>query len=313
MSARRDPLPEFRFAVVADAPADARTWLDIVSSAEALGYHDLLITDHLTGGLSAIPALTAAAGATAQVGARIGLGSYVLNGDLRNAAVMVAEFRALQQLGATHLTLGVGAGWLPGDYVVAGVPLDSGEVRFARFARSVRLIRESISAGLEGVELLVAGARQRVLTLAGATADVVSIVPRLAVPLGAGGPMDHRDMLPDKVDEQVGWVHRGAADRGDPPILNHLVWGVAITTDVEPVRDRIAQAWGCSVDDAAELLPYLTGTVDEVARTLVARRARWGFSYVVVPAAVAVVFAPVLTMLRRGPGHSTPAPPPVRQ
>jgi probable F420-dependent oxidoreductase len=301
-------LPEFRFAVVADAPVDARAWLDIVSRAEALGYDDVLITDHLTGGLSAIPALTAAVGATTRVGARIGLGSYVLNGDLRNAAILVAEFRALQQLGAPRLTLGVGAGWLPEDYATAGVPFDSGALRFERFSRSVRLIRESISARLDGVDLLVAGARQRVLTLAGATADLVSIVPRLALPLGAGGPMDHRDMLPDKVDEQVGWVHRGAAGRDNPPILNHIVWGVAITTDVEPVQDQIAQAWGCSVDDAAELLPYLIGTVDEVAHTLVARRARWGFSHVVVPAAVAVVFAPVLTALRRGTDHSTPTP-----
>ncbi|WP_326584645.1 LLM class flavin-dependent oxidoreductase [Streptomyces sp. NBC_00481] len=284
------PPEPFRFAVVAELTYPPDHWRDLVRRCETLGYDALYVTDHAHQRLSPIPALTAAA----TLGDRLRLGTYVLNNDLRDPALVTRDLLTLHALSGHRAILGLGAGWLPADYRDTRLPLEPGPLRYERLRTALDTVRAVLAAADHAPPLLVGGARRRILTLAGQQADIVSIVP----PLGPTGPLDPADGLPERVDARMNWVREGAVGRPRPPLLNHLVWACLVTEDPSPVRAALAAHLGHSLKDVARMVPYLIGTVDEVAEALLARRERWGFSLVTVPEAAVETFVPVMSLLR---------------
>ena len=59
----------------------------------------------------------------------------------------------------------------------------------------------------------------------------------------------------------------------------------------------MAPAFGISEDEALDVPLTLFGTVDEMCDTLEQRRARWGFTYWIVPDDAMEAFAPVVARL----------------
>ena len=115
----------FRFLVGARGVQDRRTLLEDARAAEAVGYSDLTVHDHLTPQLGPIALLTAVAMATE----RLRLCPLVFNNDLRHPAVLAQELATLDVLSGGRVVAGIGAGWMTADYATTGLSLDRPGIR----------------------------------------------------------------------------------------------------------------------------------------------------------------------------------------
>lgn len=96
-------------------------WADYARKVESLGYSTLLLSDHIAwGGLAPLPALLIAADATTT----LRLGIHVLTNDFHHPARLAHEAATVDLLSDGRLELGLGAGWLRGDYEAMGMPFD---------------------------------------------------------------------------------------------------------------------------------------------------------------------------------------------
>lgn len=290
----------FEFALVSDGDTTEKEWRELARRAEDLGYDALLISDHVDQRLAPVPALAAAA----EVTGRLVVGTYVLNNDLRNPLMLARDAATLHALSEGRFQLGLGAGWYRVDYERTGIAFEPGRVRHERLREAVALCRSHLAGRAGGEEeptgrhgrppLLLGGTRRRMLSLAAREADIVSVVPAL----GPDGPTDLDDSSPARLDEKIAWVRAEAAAREPFPRLNHLVWECFVTPRPGPVEEALARAVGRTPEQLRELACFLVGTAAQVRETLWARRERWGFGYVTVPAATAERFAPVVAGLK---------------
>jgi len=155
-------------------PTFGVTWaevLEVARRAEAGGYDDLWVPDHLLGipdpatpVLDGWTTLAALAGATR----RIGLGTLVVAASFRPPRVLAKAAETLGGIAAGRLTLGLGAGWLREEHDAFGLPFPSHAERIARLAETVEAVRELAP----GVPVLVGGASARALELAARSADL---------------------------------------------------------------------------------------------------------------------------------------------
>ena len=288
--------PPFEFGLVSDGQCSPKEWYDLAETAERLGYHALLVSDHVQQRMAAIPALAAAAAVTS----RLRLGTYVLNSDLRNPVVMARAMAGVHALSGGRAILGMGAGWLSDDYVRVGTTFESGAIRLARLRQAFGMVRATLAedtasdaaGGLGPMRTMLGGSRPGLLTLAGREADIVSVAPASFLPGGSAEPW-----LPSAVDAAVDRIREGAAGRDSMPVLNHVVWECYVTHRAQRVFEALAEAVGAAPDQVRAMPAFLVGTVEEVAETLLDRRKRWGFSLVTIPAAAAEAFAPVAARL----------------
>jgi alkanesulfonate monooxygenase SsuD/methylene tetrahydromethanopterin reductase-like flavin-dependent oxidoreductase (luciferase family) len=120
------------------------------------------------------------------------------------------------------------------------------------------------------------------LRLAGKHADIVSV---LGTSVASGTVEDSPlERMPDEVDRKLGWIREGAGERYSQIELN-LIPTVVLSDDRRIAADRIIdeRRWaGVTPDDVLGMPSLLIGTHDEIAETLIERRARYGFSYYVV-------------------------------
>jgi probable F420-dependent oxidoreductase len=218
-------MPPFHFL------ADAR---EIVSGtelaararhAEELGYHALVVTDHLTGQLSPVVAMTAMAAATST----LRVGAFVLNNDLRHPAVLAQDLAAIDVVSGGRLDIAIGAGWNRPEYEAIGLPFDPTPVRQARLAEAVTVLKGCLSGepfsfagehyrissytGEASVQrphppVFIGGGGRRTLTLAAKQADIVGLAPRLT----AAG-LDPTSLTLAATREKIEWVRDAAGDR----------------------------------------------------------------------------------------------------
>src|SRR5260370_39389668 len=136
---------KFRFAAQLSKAPDgtARSWAEQAKKAEDLGYSTLLMPDHFGDQLAPVPALMAAADATAH----LRIGSLVFDNDYRHPLVLAKEAATLDLLSDGRLELGLGAGWMRNDYEQAGMPYDPPGVRVDRFVEGIRIIKGLMADG----------------------------------------------------------------------------------------------------------------------------------------------------------------------
>ncbi len=84
----------FRFGVYAFSAPSGEAWAAFARRAEELGYDTLYVPDHLSGQISPIAALSAAAAVTT----RLRIGPYVFANDFRHPLVMASEAATLDLL-----------------------------------------------------------------------------------------------------------------------------------------------------------------------------------------------------------------------
>lgn len=286
----------FRFGVVAGGSADAAGWVNLARHVENLGYSTMLLPDNVSVGLVApLPAITAAATATSS----LRVGTFVLNCAVRNPEQVAWEAASVDFLTAGRFELGLGAG-RPGaesDGELLGVPFGSPRERVAQLRETIDaydalLATDSAGSGQppgmfartvqDRPPLLIAAGGDKMLELAGARADIVTL----------GLPPRTTD---DGLAERTQRLHDLAGDR-----FEDLELGInlaAIGADLPPWATRMFGG-----DDPQELIEMgsitlLAGSPDEMADTLLRRRDKTGVSYVTVNADYREQFAPVVERL----------------
>jgi probable F420-dependent oxidoreductase len=286
--------------------------LEIAQRAEAAGASVLLGVDHL-GSWGALPRLVTAAQFT---GLRIG--TLVLNNDLRHPPVLAQELAAVDAMTDGRLEIGLGAGWNRPEYEAAGLTFDPPRERLRRMQASLRMLRQALGEGRIDYEaddaypaihqdglprsvqrphppFLVGGGGPKLLAFAAREADIVGIDPRS---LPGGGP-DVTDITEAAVDRKIGWIREAAGDRWAELEINIIVWQLDPDfhrrTDAPPRRMR-----GISEEELPRSPHYLVGDTDEMVDTLLARRERWGISYVSFGSRDLPIMQPIIARLASG-------------
>jgi probable F420-dependent oxidoreductase len=310
----------FRFGVhTSDAP-DGPAWAEAARRYEELGFSSLLVRDHFDDQLAPIVAMTAAACATTA----LRVGCLVFDNDYRHPLVLAKEMATLDVLSGGRVELGIGAGWMGSDYEQAGMTYDAPGVRVDRMIEGVQIIKALHGDGpvdfdgkhytISGHDalpkpvqrphtpILIGGGGKRVLTFAAREADIIGLNPRN---LGNDAWADTNvgDATDEATDRKVAWIREAAGPRFDAIEISIVVPFIIETDDRTGMAEGIAAGLpraGGEVATAARVLesPYvLLGTLDEMAKTLEARRDRWGISYVVFNADSVDAAAPLVERL----------------
>ena len=147
----------FRFGVQSYSATSPQDWRDQAKRAEDLGFSTFSVADHVIGpgpalaatnhpvqDVAAIPAMAVAIEATET----ISVGARVFCVDYRQPVMFAKELATLDFFSGGRLELGLGAGWLQGEYEAMGVPWDRAGVRLDRFEETITLIRQFFGDGL---------------------------------------------------------------------------------------------------------------------------------------------------------------------
>lgn len=281
----------FRFGIPLAEGGPPADLAEEAKVAEALGYSTLQSFDQLALERSSpIPALAFAAAVTT----KIRISSYVLDNGYRHPVVLAKEAVALDQLSGGRLELGIGAGYSEDEYRGSGLAFPPGAERVARLEEAVAILKDlfrdgrvSRARGHYGVDaftlpaqpvqrpwppLMLAGARQRLLTLAGREADIVSLAVTSWDFQARGGPG-----LED-ARRKIAWA-RGAAG----PRAGEVEFEILINARFGATRAGAIAEASARTGAPTEVLqdsPYLVaGPPEEIAETLRERRRDLGISY----------------------------------
>ncbi len=133
------------------------------------------------------------------------------------------------------------------------------------------------------------------LGIAAREADIVGVNPSLAA--GRLGPEVVETTTAEYYDQRIGWVREAAGERFDSLELQCLTFVVQIVPDRQDAVDRLSSVMGSTPEQVDGSPIVLIGTIEQIVETLVERRERWGFSYIVVHEAEMEAFAPVVAAL----------------
>src|SRR6185437_11866212 len=109
--------------------------------AEEMGYHALVVPDHLLGQLSPVVAMATVAAATST----LRVSGFVLNNDLRHPAVLAQDLASIDVLSGGRLDVAIGAGWNKPEYDAVGIGFDPVRVRQERLAEAIAVVKGSFS------------------------------------------------------------------------------------------------------------------------------------------------------------------------
>lgn len=203
------------------------------------------------------------------------------------------------------------------DYEEAGITYDSAGTRIRRLRESVDILQAllagrrvdvdgefySIAATLSepqpvqpgGIPLMLAGGKQKMLTLAGEKADIVGFNPGLTA--GVIDERAGRTATAEKTDEKLTWIRDGAGQRFDQIELQTRIHVTMVTDDRDKVASELAPLLGVTPEEALESPHALVGTVAQLIDEVQRWRDRWGISFVSVNGTDMEVFAPVVDAL----------------
>lgn len=287
-------------------------WRQRVRRYQELGFESIHFPDHFfwqqwdpLAGLGAIAA----------VADRVAVGTSVLDLGFYQPAVLARWAATLAGIAGGGCELGLGAGWSGDDYRVAGIPYEAAGARIERLVEALQLIPslwEKDETDFHGQHytldhappvltrplprrprLLVGGTRPRVLGIAGAHADIVSVFASLEqaaasdmtrelesvfAPFARGSTMQ-------LYAEKTGWAREGAVKAGRDPDaleLHTIVTHTAVAEDAEPWRTRLLDEVKVEPGVAEAAMTFLIGSPAQVRDTLQQRREATGISYYVI-------------------------------
>ncbi len=290
----------FHFLADARAIVDGKALAETARRAESMGFHALVVPDHLIEQLSPVPAMATIAAATDH----LRIAAFVLNNDLRHPAVLAQDLASLDVLSGGRLDVAIGAGWNKPEYDAIGLPFDPTPVRQARLAESITVLKGLFAAGpfsfrgghytiteLDGYPkpvqrphppFLIGGGGRRTLELAAREAQIVGLAPRI----GANRRVDAHSLTLEATREKLAWVRAAAGDRFGDLELNVYpsTWPVAVTDDLHGeagrVIDSIRERTGVELTEAQVLdAPHLfIGSVDRFVEKFQRLREELGIS-----------------------------------
>jgi probable F420-dependent oxidoreductase len=290
----------FHFLADAREVLSGRELTERARRAEAIGYHALVIPDHLIEQLGPIAAMAWIAAATD----RLRIAAFVFNNDLRHPAVLAQELASLDVLSGGRLDVAIGAGWNEPEYSAIGMRFDPTQVRSARLGEAIAVLKGAFGedrfsfAGehyaitdLDGQPkpvqrphppFLIGGGGRRTLELAAREAQIVGLAPRI-LPGRRGDP---RSITFEATAEKIGWVRAAAGDRFHDLEFNvYPSQSPVVVTDHARAEARKAAAAaqarsGVEVteDDFLESPQVLIGSIDGLVEKLRGVRERLGIS-----------------------------------
>ncbi len=307
------PLRPFRFGVQASSAKTRAEWVDLALRTEGQGYSCLTMPDHYDEQMAPVPALMTAANVTTT----LRVGALVWDNDYKHPAVLAKELATMDVLSDGRLELGIGAGWLISDYEQMGIPYDSAKIRIDRFVEGIKVIKGAMAQGpfsfsgehytITGYNgtpkpiqapcppILIGGGGKRVLSIAAREADIIGINATMSA--GVVGPDAISTMTAAAVDEKVDIVRVAAGARLADIEMNVRAFLVNITDDAAGAAAGIATMMGVEQKMVEETPFALVGPPSKLIEDLLARRERWGFSYIIVGAEDIDSFAPVVSAL----------------
>ena len=303
----------FRFGVQCSRAASRADWIALARRSEDNGFDCLTMPDHFTDQLAPVPALQAAADATT----KLRVGALVWDNDYKHPVVLAKELATIDLLSEGRLEIGLGAGWMISDYEQAGIAYDPAGVRIDRFIEGLEIMKRAMADGpfsfagkhytitnYDGQPkpvqrpmppILIGGGGKRVLSLAAREADIIGINGTMTA--GVVGPDAISTMTAAAVDEKVSIVREAAGTRLDHIEMNIRAFFVKVTDDAAGTLSGVAQMIGVEPEMVAATPFALIGSPDKIVEDLLARRERWGFSYIIVGAEDVDSFAPVVAAL----------------
>lgn len=308
------PIKPFRFGIQTSSQPDRTSWVNLAKRTEANGFDALTMPDHFNDQLAPIPALMTAADATTT----LRVGALVWDNDYKHPVVLAKELATIDVLSGGRLEIGLGAGWMVSDYEQSGMTYDRAGVRIDRFIEGLDVIRGCMAtepfsyAGkhytitdYNGLPkpiqspcppILIGGGGKRVLTYAAQHADIIGINATLTA--GAVGPEVIATMSAAAVDDKAAIVRGAVGGRVNNIEMNIRAFMVNVTNDAQGSIERLAKGMHVEPSMIAESPFALMGPPSKLIEDLLARRERWGFSYVIVGGEDVDSFAPVVAALR---------------
>jgi probable F420-dependent oxidoreductase len=292
----------FRFGLQSYAADTPQHWRDQARRAEAAGFSTFAVADHVIGpgpalsatnhpvqNLAAIPAMAVAIEATST----INIGARVFCVDYRQPVVFAKEVATLDFFSEGRLELGLGAGWLQGEYEAMGVPWHRAGVRLDRLEETLQLLRACFADGevdihgthvtATGFEalpkpphgsppIMIGGGSPRVLGIAGREADIVSL----------------------NFNNSSGKIGPAGVGSSTAKLTAHFT---VVTDQRDATLQAMAPRFGLETDQLASHPHTLIGSVETICDQLIERRETYGISYVTFGASVFDAVVPIVERL----------------
>ena len=313
MTSTKPIIRPFRFGVQASKAGSRKEWVELAKSTEDNGFSTLTMPDHFTDQLAPVPALMSAADATS----KLRIGALVWDNDYKHPVVLAKELATMDLLSDGRLEIGIGAGWMATDYEQSGMVYDKPGVRIDRFLEGLEIIKramtgekfsftgahykitEYVSAPLPVQRpcppILIGGGGPRVLKLAAQLADIVGINPSMKDGTVNAETITH--MTADAVAEKIKIVQTAASSRMQDIELNIRTFLVNIRDSADEAINGTANMLKVDPKMVADSPFALMGPPAKIAEDLIARRERWGLSYIIVGGEDVNSFAPVIKIL----------------
>ncbi len=290
----------FHFLADARAAVPGKELAEKARRAESIGFHALVVPDHLVDQMSPVPAMTAIAAATE----RLRVSAFVFNNDLRHPAVLAQDLASLDLLSDGRLDVAIGAGWNKPEYDAIGLRFDPTPVRQARLEEAVAVLEGCFADGpfsFRGEHytiteydgrpkpvqrphppFFIGGGGRRTLSLAGREADIVGLAPRIR----KDRKVDARSLTFEATVEEIGWVREAAGDRFDRLEFNVYPssWPITVTDDLHGearrVIDDLKERTGVELTEAEVFdSPHIfIGSIDRFVEKFQGLRERLGIS-----------------------------------
>lgn len=293
----------FQFLIDAREVVSGKELAARARRAEALGYHELVVPDHLIPQLGPIATMAYIAAVTD----RIRVASFVHNNDLRHPAVLAQELASIDVLSEGRLDVAIGAGWNRPEYDAIGLAFDPTPVRQARLIEAIAVLKGAFGdtpdggfsyagehyriTGLDGQPkpvqrphppFLIGGGGRRTVELAAREADVIGLAPRIL----PGIKSDPRSVTVAGTHEKIEWVRAAAPERFDGLVFNvyPTLAGISVTdharSEAKDVVAAIAERTGVelTVDELLESPHIFIGSIAELEQKVIRLREQLGIS-----------------------------------
>ena len=311
----------FRFAAQVYRANTGKEWRDVAHRVEDMGYSALHVSDHYIGPGAALDptghrpvtmAPITSMAVAAEVTKALKVGCRMFCTSYHEPVVLAKEAATLAMFAPDRIEIGLGAGWLGAEYEAMGIDFPSAGSRVDRLEETIELIAQQFrgeqidvdgkivkAAGFAPLPvpetappIMVGGGARRVLTLAGRTADIVSINFN-----NRSGVLGSDSVLTSTVEEthkKMGWVRDGAGDRFGDIEIETGAYFVAIEGKTDITEDALIDRTGFSRPELRAFPHALVGSVDDICEQLEQRREEFGFSYFTIGDRAYEQFAPVV-------------------
>ena len=301
----------FRFAVQQGSASSGERWAALARRVESLGYDVLVMPDHLGRQLSPFAALAAAAAATS----RLRVGCFVFANDYRHPLILAREAATLDLLSGGRFEMGLGAGWMTGDYRRLGMPYDPPPRRIDRLEEAIPLIKrllggekvthtgkhyrlEGASVGVQPVQkprppLAIGAGGPRMLKLAAREAEIVGLTPGF----DAHGRVHVRQATETATERKIALIREAAGDRFERLEINLWLGDAGMVGSGNSLLGSVTAAarWAPTAIYGSPYVLY--GTLASTRERLLRRRDRLGISYYTVPSHAMESMAPLVEAL----------------